>query len=139
MEGEVKALVKNADAKTVNSLNWTIYLKKHKNKTVAQILEDDPGYIIFIEEKVAWLRVAPDILKLAQEKLELQANGGAFVIDPKELEANSNVLQSIALGLDTYGKDGVRQLHGISNDVNVHKALTYYQKLTKHLLQTSKA
>lgn len=128
-------LPKDPGAKVINSLNWTIYLKKHKGKSVREVLAEDPGYLLFIKEKVSYLDVSPDILAMAVEKLEEQKQGGPFRLDVTELEKHNEIIQALANGLDSYANaDGARQVHGINNDIDVHASLTYIKRLTKYLV-----
>lgn len=131
-------LPKNADAKTLG-LKHQLFLKKYKTtgKLISEIVEEDPSYILWAHENVAYIKFTDEVIKKLTEVLA-QGTRVNFVFDEAELKEHSDVINSVASGLDTYGNEGIRQLHGVSNDVNVHKSLDYFRRLSRYLQQEIK-
>lgn len=134
-KGEVIVAPKNADAKTLQR-HHTLFFGKNKGKTIAQMLEENPSWILFAHAQVAFVKFPDDVITEAQDRVSGKITD--FKLDEKDLEEHGQVLTSVTLGLDSYANNGVRQLHGIGNDVAVHRTLDYYRKLTSFLIAQQK-
>ena len=134
MAAVLEALPKNADAKLLNR-SHTFFFGGHKGKTVGQLLEEVPSYILWAQARVAYVKFPVDILEEAEQRAA--GTFDTFKLDLKELEKQSEVVRSMVSGLDSYGSNGVRQLHGLGDNADLHATLNYFLRLAAHLIKTS--
>jgi hypothetical protein len=58
------------NAKKVLGLEDTINFGKHKGKTVEDLLNKHPDYLLWAQDAIEWLEIDEDILEAASEKVE---------------------------------------------------------------------
>jgi hypothetical protein len=129
----VTALPKNADARLLKGPNQ-FYFGKYKGtgKTVGELIKEDPGYILYVHEKVAFVRFEDSTIQQAL-KNKTKVN---FDLNPQLLESSTEVINAIHNGLDTVAsEDGVRQLHGLTSSQDPHRALRYFKSLAQFIKQ----
>ena len=134
LEGQ---LPKNADAKTFKE-GYTILFGKYKGKKVEELLTEDPSWIIWAQKNVAFLQFTDSVLVKAQKAIAGTPKL-SFTFNELELQDAVDRLQEMSRGLDTYGENGVRQLHGIGNQVDLHRTLGILKQMTLFILQEKEA
>lgn len=129
-------LPKNADAKTLKETH-SIFFGANKGKTVQQMLEENASWILWAQKNVAFIRFTDEVLEKAQGLINNPHINFSFSED--QLRDDVEVLQNMSKGLDSYGENGVRQLHGFSNNVDLHKVLNRVALMSKYILQEKAA
>jgi hypothetical protein len=128
MEQQVR---KRPDAKTLDENSIIPIGKKHKDKTVEQVIKEDPGWILWAQNKLEAYSFTTEVLARCSDRNTVPIS---FSFNVDELKENTKIISSVEQGLDPYGDRGVRQLHGFNDKDNIHKALTYYRKLSEYLI-----
>lgn len=125
------AIVKNTDAKTLKE-TFVIFWGKYKGKKVSEVLKDDPSYLIWAEDNVPFIKIDPALLDKCRAQM---SHKSAPSLDLAELESHAEILKAVEEGLDSYGNEGVRELHGFADNTNIHNSLKYFSQLSKYLTE----
>lgn len=95
---------------------------------VSQVVKDDPGYILWAIDNITDYLFDVSVISIARDSLI-----PAFDIRVADLEQAERLLIGLEKGLDPYGTNGSRQLHGFQDTDDIHKRLHYVKRLISYL------
>lgn len=132
METVKTGVPKNPDAKTLNEKSF-IFFGKNKGKTVKTMLDEAPAWIIWAQDNITFIKFTDSVLAAAKA---LTVNSApTFDLTPETLTRHAEIMAGMESGLDSYGNEGIRELHGFTNDANIHVSLRYFSQLGKYLAE----
>ena len=116
-------------------LKSRVFIGKYKGTetTVQEIIDNDPDYFKWMLGNVAFIKFTPEVHAYAGSEQPALIK---YDMTQDKLQRSLELVTNLHNGIDPVSDaNGVRQVHGLPSQINIHSGIADIELLLKYLLQ----